>query len=77
MKVRNTGLCLFTTLEVATTQCFIDIGNFPFDQQICSLEFESLSFTVNQLNITLLDYEQEYGTDLRLLQRSTEWHVIG
>ena len=38
---------------ILVTSCAIDVINFPFDTQTCTLEVTSFGFTIQELNISV------------------------
>ena len=58
--VRHTGTAIWTSPVTLQASCIIDIKWFPFDKQVCSLNFGSLSYTRNK--VKLLFFKQPRDT---------------
>ena len=73
MQVHSSGLCIYFPIGVYTAQCTIGIRWFPFDDQFCTLDFESWSYDQAKVNISLM----RDSVDLKWYSNSTEWTLLG
>ncbi|CAL8278943.1 unnamed protein product [Arctogadus glacialis] len=58
------------------TACTLNIYNFPFDVQNCSLTFQSWLHTIKDINITLMRSPQELKEDHSLFMNQGEWELL-
>ncbi|XP_076836328.1 5-hydroxytryptamine receptor 3A [Brachyhypopomus gauderio] len=58
------------------TACSLNIYNFPFDVQKCSLTFQSWLHTINDINITLMRSPEEVKTDKTVFMNQGEWELL-
>ncbi|KAM4619761.1 5-hydroxytryptamine receptor 3A [Polymixia lowei] len=58
------------------TACTLNIYNFPFDVQNCSLSFQSWLHTINDINITLMRSPEELSQDKSLFMNQGEWELL-
>ncbi|XP_071397842.1 5-hydroxytryptamine receptor 3A-like, partial [Centroberyx affinis] len=58
------------------TACTLNIYNFPFDVQNCSLTFQSWLHTINDINITLMRSPEELREDKSLFMNQGEWELL-
>ncbi|XP_076105583.1 neuronal acetylcholine receptor subunit alpha-10-like isoform X1 [Mytilus galloprovincialis] len=56
---------------VTEIQCQVDVTNFPFDRQMCPLQFGSWIYTGNLLDMNL---ENDHA-DLSALKENVEWEI--
>lgn len=71
--VRKNGTISYnfpTTLEL---QCPLDITNFPYDRQICTLTFGSWSYDLRGINMFFM-YQD--SADLTYMQKHVEWTIV-
>ena len=71
VEVQSDGTCLWLPLGVYAAHCPINIKWFPFDNQICSLYFESWNFKETQLNLT----NKDNRVILKHYRRSSQWEL--
>uniref|UniRef100_A0A8B9KLG5 5-hydroxytryptamine receptor 3A n=1 Tax=Astyanax mexicanus TaxID=7994 RepID=A0A8B9KLG5_ASTMX len=58
------------------TACSLNIYNFPFDIQNCSLTFQSWLHTINDINITLMRSPEEVKVDKSVFMNQGEWELL-
>ncbi|CAF96649.1 unnamed protein product, partial [Tetraodon nigroviridis] len=58
------------------TACTLNIYNFPFDVQKCSLTFQSWLHTIDDINITLLRSPEELREDKSVFMNQGEWELL-
>uniref|UniRef100_A0A3P8WE65 5-hydroxytryptamine receptor 3A n=1 Tax=Cynoglossus semilaevis TaxID=244447 RepID=A0A3P8WE65_CYNSE len=58
------------------TACTLNIYNFPFDVQKCSLTFQSWLHTINDINITLMRSPEELREDKSVFMNQGEWELL-
>ncbi|KAL2082227.1 hypothetical protein ACEWY4_022045 [Coilia grayii] len=58
------------------TACTLNIYNFPFDVQNCSLTFQSWLHTINDINITLMRSPEEVMEDKSVFMNQGEWELL-
>ena len=58
------------------TACSLDIYNFPFDVQNCSLTFTSWLHTIQDINITLWRSPEEVRSDKSIFINQGEWELL-
>ena len=73
--VKNDGSVLWIPQALFKSSCVIDITNFPFDRQNCSLKFGSWTYDGFQLDIDF--YDGVDRVDLNDYIESNEWKVVG
>ncbi|CAO2635179.1 5-hydroxytryptamine receptor 3A [Lemmus lemmus] len=66
----------YKPLQVVTT-CSLDIYNFPFDVQNCSLTFTSWLHTIQDINISLWRSPEEVRSDKSIFMNQGEWELLG
>lgn len=73
MKVNSSGYVSWWTRAVFTSSCFLDLKDFPFDTQSCSIYFMSWTYDIRHLNITKNPSYKNfiYGP----YQKNPEWSV--
>ena len=71
MRVYSDGNCTWWPPGRFSTPCPIDISTFPFDDQTCSLTFQSWMYGGFQLNLTLAFDMVDIGI------MNGEWNFIG
>ncbi|XP_033851990.2 5-hydroxytryptamine receptor 3A-like [Acipenser ruthenus] len=69
-EVRN-----YKPIQVVTA-CSLDIYNFPFDVQNCSLTFTSWLHTIKDINISLLRSPEEVMFDKSVFMNQGEWELL-
>ncbi|XP_008589609.1 PREDICTED: 5-hydroxytryptamine receptor 3A isoform X2 [Galeopterus variegatus] len=69
-EVRN-----YKPLQVVTA-CSLDIYNFPFDVQNCSLTFTSWLHTIQDINITLWRLPEKVKSDKSVFMNQGEWELL-
>ena len=77
LEVDYTGNVFWGPQLDITSECLIDVTNYPYDQQSCHIWFQSMTYTSSQLRlepypVTSLDLD----TYLTGLKRSQEWDII-
>ncbi|XP_077162495.1 5-hydroxytryptamine receptor 3A-like isoform X2 [Paroedura picta] len=58
------------------TACSLDIYNFPFDVQNCSLTFTSWLHNIRDINISLWRSEEAVKTDKSVFMNQGEWELL-
>ncbi|XP_072472929.1 5-hydroxytryptamine receptor 3A [Notamacropus eugenii] len=58
------------------TACSLDIYNFPFDVQNCSLTFTSWLHTIRDINITLWRLPEKVKLDKSVFMNQGEWELL-
>ncbi|KAJ7304922.1 hypothetical protein JRQ81_010595 [Phrynocephalus forsythii] len=58
------------------TACSLDIYNFPFDVQNCSLTFTSWLHNIRDINISLLRSPEEVKHDKSVFMNQGEWELL-
>uniref|UniRef100_A0A5F9C9J3 5-hydroxytryptamine receptor 3A n=2 Tax=Oryctolagus cuniculus TaxID=9986 RepID=A0A5F9C9J3_RABIT len=66
----------YKPLQVVTA-CSLDIYNFPFDVQNCSLTFTSWLHTIQDINITLWRLPEKVKSDKSVFMNQGEWELLG
>ncbi|XP_077903168.1 5-hydroxytryptamine receptor 3A [Ictidomys tridecemlineatus] len=66
----------YKPLQVVTA-CSLDIYNFPFDVQNCSLTFTSWLHTINDINISLWRLPEKVKSDKSIFMNQGEWELLG
>ncbi|XP_057606959.1 5-hydroxytryptamine receptor 3A isoform X3 [Hippopotamus amphibius kiboko] len=66
----------YKPLQVVTA-CSLDIYNFPFDVQNCSLTFTSWLHTIQDINISLLRLPEKVKFDRSVFMNQGEWELLG
>ncbi|XP_041627827.1 5-hydroxytryptamine receptor 3A isoform X1 [Vulpes lagopus] len=66
----------YKPLQVVTA-CSLDIYNFPFDVQNCSLTFTSWLHTIQDINISLLRLPEKVKLDKTIFMNQGEWELLG
>lgn len=74
VRVNSSGIVAWWTRAVITSYCDVDLSNFPFDKQFCTMGFVSWTYDITELNIT--DHpkypKQIYGPFVK----NPEWSVV-
>ncbi|XP_065143004.1 5-hydroxytryptamine receptor 3A [Paramisgurnus dabryanus] len=58
------------------TACSLNIYNFPFDVQNCSLTFQSWLHTTNDINISLIRTPEAVKNDKSVFMNQSEWELL-
>ncbi|XP_036379088.1 5-hydroxytryptamine receptor 3A [Megalops cyprinoides] len=58
------------------TACSLNIYNFPFDVQNCSLTFQSWLHTINDINISLMRTPEDVRVDKSVFMNQGEWELL-
>ncbi|MBZ3869010.1 5-hydroxytryptamine receptor 3A [Sciurus carolinensis] len=66
----------YKPLQVVTA-CSLDIYNFPFDVQNCSLTFTSWLHTIKDINISLWRLPEKVKSDKSVFMNQGEWELLG
>ncbi|KAB0404854.1 hypothetical protein E2I00_001644, partial [Balaenoptera physalus] len=66
----------YKPLQVVTA-CSLDIYNFPFDVQNCSLTFTSWLHTIQDINISLWRLPEKVKLDRSIFMNQGEWELLG
>ncbi|XP_033060210.1 5-hydroxytryptamine receptor 3A isoform X2 [Trachypithecus francoisi] len=66
----------YKPLQVVTA-CSLDIYNFPFDVQNCSLTFTSWLHTIQDINISLWRLPEKVKFDRSVFMNQGEWELLG
>ncbi|KAI2651354.1 5-hydroxytryptamine receptor 3A [Labeo rohita] len=74
--VGHTGLVRnYKPIQVVTA-CSLNIYNFPYDVQKCSLTFQSWLHTTKDINITLMRTPEEVMNDKSVFMNQGEWELL-
>ncbi|XP_048836420.1 5-hydroxytryptamine receptor 3A-like isoform X2 [Brienomyrus brachyistius] len=74
--VEHNGLVRnYKPIQVVTA-CSLNIYNFPFDVQNCSLTFQSWLHTIKDINISLLRSSEEVKDDKSVFMNQGEWELL-
>ncbi|KAG5843813.1 hypothetical protein ANANG_G00154880, partial [Anguilla anguilla] len=74
--VGNRGLVRnYKPIQVVTA-CSLNIYNFPFDVQNCSLTFQSWLHTINDINISLMRTPEDVRVDKNVFMNQGEWELL-
>lgn len=74
--VGHTGLVRnYKPIQVVTA-CSLNIYNFPYDVQKCSLTFQSWLHTTKDINITLMRTPDEVMNDKSVFMNQGEWELL-
>ncbi|CAJ0582711.1 unnamed protein product, partial [Mesorhabditis spiculigera] len=59
VRVQSSGRVFLDTQQIVTIACPMDLGTFPFDSQLCPINFGLPSYMVNQVSMTgeLFDFD--------------------
>ena len=49
--VIHNGINRWTAPAIIKSKCFIDMSNFPFDEQVCDLNFGTLTYSTQWVDI--------------------------
>uniref|UniRef100_A0A673JRM1 5-hydroxytryptamine receptor 3A n=1 Tax=Sinocyclocheilus rhinocerous TaxID=307959 RepID=A0A673JRM1_9TELE len=72
----HTGLVRnYKPIQVVTA-CSLNIYNFPYDVQKCSLTFQSWLHTTKDINITLMRTPEEVMNDKSVFMNQGEWELL-
>ncbi|XP_054988149.1 5-hydroxytryptamine receptor 3A [Sorex araneus] len=75
--VQHQGQVLnYKPLQVVTA-CSLEIYNFPFDVQNCSLTFTSWLHTIQDINISLWRLPENVKSDKSVFMNQGEWELLG
>uniref|UniRef100_A0A8C9E010 5-hydroxytryptamine receptor 3A n=1 Tax=Phocoena sinus TaxID=42100 RepID=A0A8C9E010_PHOSS len=66
----------YKPLQVVTA-CSLDIYNFPFDVQNCSLTFTSWLHTIQDINLSLWRLPEKVKLDRSIFVNQGEWELLG
>ncbi|XP_006890855.1 PREDICTED: 5-hydroxytryptamine receptor 3A [Elephantulus edwardii] len=66
----------YKPLQVVTS-CSLDIYNFPFDVQNCSLTFTSWLHTIKDINMSLWRKPEKVKYDRSVFMNQGEWELLG
>ncbi|XP_004856670.1 5-hydroxytryptamine receptor 3A [Heterocephalus glaber] len=66
----------YKPLQVVTA-CSLDIYNFPFDVQNCSLTFTSWLHNIQDINISLWRLPEKVKSDKSVFMNQGEWELLG
>ncbi|XP_032024018.1 5-hydroxytryptamine receptor 3A isoform X2 [Hylobates moloch] len=66
----------YKPLQVVTA-CSLDIYNFPFDVQNCSLTFTSWLHTIQDINVSLWRLPEKVKSDRSVFMNQGEWELLG
>ncbi|XP_008830963.1 5-hydroxytryptamine receptor 3A [Nannospalax galili] len=66
----------YKPLQVVTA-CSLDIYNFPFDVQNCSLTFTSWLHTIQDINLSLWRSPEDVKLDHSVFMNQGEWELLG
>nr|NP_001232929.1 nicotinic acetylcholine receptor alpha6 precursor [Ciona intestinalis]BAJ65321.1 nicotinic acetylcholine receptor subunit [Ciona intestinalis] len=71
--IDHDGNCLYVPPGIFKSTCKIDVSNFPFDEQQCTLKFGVWSYNGNQVDLQL---QPGGGIDATEYIESGEWHLM-
>ena len=72
--VSNSGLVLWIPMSIFKSTCTIDITNFPFDIQTCTMKFGSWTYDGFKLNLEFYGDQEE--VDVTDYIKSNEWDLL-
>ena len=72
ISVYHTGVVFWSPGGVFSSSCSLDVTDFPFDQQECSLQMVSNKYQIEQL--TFVTFRSEVGNSLSF--QNNEWDLI-
>eukprot|EP00058_Branchiostoma_floridae_P009115 XP_002594603.1 hypothetical protein BRAFLDRAFT_121739 [Branchiostoma floridae] len=72
--VYNTGDCYWLPPAIFQSSCSIDVRQFPFDRQNCSMKFGSWTYTSDEVNLVISDYGKTAILDD--FKASGEWNLL-
>ena len=72
--VESTGEVRWLPQAIFKSTCNIDITNFPFDVQKCSMKFGSWTYDGFKLDVNFLDHKDQF--DISDYVRSNEWELL-
>ena len=79
VEVRPNGTVTWYPHGIYRSMCKIDVSNFPFDVQNCSMAFGSWTYTSSEVDIKLAE-DNKWGFDLSTFrsdhQESTRWQIL-
>ncbi|CAJ0581922.1 unnamed protein product, partial [Mesorhabditis spiculigera] len=62
VRVQSSGRVFLDTQQIVTIACPMDLGTFPFDSQMCPINFGLPSYFVNQITMTGALFDFDYKT---------------
>ncbi|KAK7108213.1 neuronal acetylcholine receptor subunit alpha-3-like [Littorina saxatilis] len=68
-------LIWITPLRLRTT-CRVDLRNFPFDEQTCSMYFASWVYNGHEVNLTLWGGQESTAFKLKSESMNKEWEIV-
>ncbi|XP_071964743.1 neuronal acetylcholine receptor subunit alpha-7-like isoform X2 [Antedon mediterranea] len=71
--VGSSGSCEWIPPGIFKSACSIDVTNFPWDDQVCTLKFGSWTYDGGRINLTKLTEEGDIST----FKPNGEWHLKG
>ena len=72
VRVHNDGSCAWWPMFLySESRCPIDVTWFPFDKQICEVNYESYTLSTNHMNITAKQFQAHEYKD------TGEWELLG
>ncbi|XP_035378985.1 5-hydroxytryptamine receptor 3A-like [Electrophorus electricus] len=75
--VNHTGFIRYDRMLRLVTACNLQIFNFPFDVQNCTLTFGSYMHTIRDVRLkTAVPFEEMSGNSKRYLEASGEWELV-
>lgn len=72
----HNGSILWIPHRMYLSSCAIDISNFPFDSQECTMTFGSWAYHGNEIDLHFMETMDQMDTT-ELERNSTEWDIIG
>ncbi|XP_056397700.1 5-hydroxytryptamine receptor 3A-like [Hyla sarda] len=74
--IHNTGLVNYQKPLRMSSMCIFYIYYFPFDQQNCTLTFQSQLHTVEHINVSMWRKSEEMMKDLQKFYDKGEWELL-
>ena len=70
--VNSTGHCTWLSSLIVRVGCAINVRDFPFDTQNCSLKFGSFTYDLNRLDVR----PESPSADLKAYSENIEWNLL-
>ena len=71
----HTGMVVYIPKVHLRSKCLLDLKKFPFDTQICNVQFGSWTYDVTDLNVTHFT-SADNSLDMRNHGRNREWTIV-
>jgi len=73
IRVTPDGVCHWYPPGLLVSHCPVDVSRFPFDEQLCSIEYELWGHDSGHVQLNALDT----GVDIAYYQKNGEWDLVG